>query len=46
MSARGQGKLDLDPGIIASCREAAARIAGQVGDEIAGKTSEIGRAHV
>jgi beta-lysine 5,6-aminomutase alpha subunit len=32
-------KLDLDPGVIASCREAAAQIAGQVGDEIAGKTT-------
>jgi len=32
-------KLDLDPGVIASCRETAAQIAGQVGDEIAGKTT-------
>ena len=32
-------KLDLDPGVIASCREAAAQIAGQVGEEIAGKTT-------
>jgi beta-lysine 5,6-aminomutase alpha subunit len=32
-------KLDLDPGVIASCREAAAQIAGQVRDEIAGKTT-------
>jgi beta-lysine 5,6-aminomutase alpha subunit len=34
-----QRKLDLDPGVIASCREAAKRIAGQVGEEIAGKTT-------
>ncbi len=32
-------KLDLDPGVIASCREAAARITAQVGEEIAGKTT-------
>ncbi len=32
-------KLDLDPGIIADCREAAAQIAGQVGAEIDGKTT-------
>jgi beta-lysine 5,6-aminomutase alpha subunit len=32
-------KLDLDPGVIASCREAAERIARQVGEEIAGKTT-------
>ncbi|HEY3864690.1 MAG TPA: lysine 5,6-aminomutase subunit alpha [Solirubrobacteraceae bacterium] len=32
-------KLDLDPGVIASCREAAARIARGVGEEIAGKTT-------
>jgi beta-lysine 5,6-aminomutase alpha subunit len=32
-------KLNLDPGVIASCREAAAQIAGQVGEEIAGKTT-------
>jgi beta-lysine 5,6-aminomutase alpha subunit len=34
-----QGKLDLDPGVIASCREAATVIAGQVSREIAGKTT-------
>jgi len=34
-----RSKLDLDPGVIASCREAAAQIAGQVGAEIAGKTT-------
>jgi beta-lysine 5,6-aminomutase alpha subunit len=40
MSANGpQGKLDLDPGVVLSCREAAARITAQVGEEIAGKTS-------
>src|SRR5580700_3074954 len=32
-------KLDLDPGVIASCREAASQIAAQVGEEIAGKTT-------
>ena len=40
MSANGpQGKLDLDPGVVLACREAAARITAQVGEEIAGKTS-------
>jgi beta-lysine 5,6-aminomutase alpha subunit len=33
------GKLDLDPGVIAACREAATQIAAQVADEIAGKTT-------
>ena len=32
-------KLDLDPGVIASCRQAAVQIAGQVGEEIAHKTT-------
>jgi beta-lysine 5,6-aminomutase alpha subunit len=32
-------KLDLDPGVIASCRAAAAQIAGQVGEQIARKTT-------
>jgi beta-lysine 5,6-aminomutase alpha subunit len=32
-------KLDLDPGVIASCRQAAAQIAGQVAAAIAGKTT-------
>ncbi len=32
-------KLDLDPGVIDSCRQAAAQIAGQVGEEIARKTT-------
>jgi beta-lysine 5,6-aminomutase alpha subunit len=32
-------KLDLDPGVIAACRAAASQIAGQVADEIAGKTT-------
>jgi len=32
-------KLDLDPGVIASCRQAAVQIAGQVAEEIAGKTT-------
>jgi beta-lysine 5,6-aminomutase alpha subunit len=33
------GKLDLDPGVISSCRAAAAQIAAQVAEEIAGKTT-------
>jgi beta-lysine 5,6-aminomutase alpha subunit len=32
-------KLDLDQGVIASCRQAATQIAAQVGDEIAHKTT-------
>ncbi len=32
-------KLDLDPGVIASCRAAATQIAGQVAAEIDGKTT-------
>ncbi len=32
-------KLDLDPGVIASCRAAATQIAGQVNEEIADKTT-------
>jgi beta-lysine 5,6-aminomutase alpha subunit len=32
-------KLDLDPGVIASCRSAAAHIAGQVSEQIARKTT-------
>jgi beta-lysine 5,6-aminomutase alpha subunit len=32
-------KLDLDPGVIASCRAAASQIAAQVADRIAGKTT-------
>jgi beta-lysine 5,6-aminomutase alpha subunit len=39
MSSPVHSKLDLDPGVIASCRQAAAQIAGQVGEEIAGKTT-------
>jgi beta-lysine 5,6-aminomutase alpha subunit len=34
-----RSKLDLDPGVIASCRAAASQIAGQVNEEIAGKTT-------
>ncbi|HST33266.1 MAG TPA: lysine 5,6-aminomutase subunit alpha, partial [Solirubrobacteraceae bacterium] len=37
--AAARGKLDLDPGVIASCREAASQIAAQVSQEIAGKTT-------
>jgi len=32
-------KLDLDTGVISGCRAAASQIAGQVADEIAGKTT-------
>jgi beta-lysine 5,6-aminomutase alpha subunit len=32
-------KLDLDPGLVAGCRQAAAQIAAQVAQQIAGKTS-------
>ncbi|HUB36992.1 MAG TPA: lysine 5,6-aminomutase subunit alpha [Solirubrobacteraceae bacterium] len=32
-------KLDLDPGVVAACHEAATTIAGQVAQEIAGRTS-------
>jgi beta-lysine 5,6-aminomutase alpha subunit len=32
-------KLDIDPGLVAECRAAASQIAGQVSDEIAGKTT-------
>jgi beta-lysine 5,6-aminomutase alpha subunit len=32
-------KLDLDPGVVAACHEAARTIAGQVAQEIAGRTS-------
>ena len=40
MSGHGpQGKLDLDPGVVLACREAAGRITAQVGEEIASKTS-------
>ncbi len=33
------GKLDLDPGVVAACREAATRIAAQVSEQIAGRTT-------
>jgi beta-lysine 5,6-aminomutase alpha subunit len=39
MSAAPQGKLNLDPGVIAACRQAAAKIAEQVGEQIAGRTT-------
>jgi beta-lysine 5,6-aminomutase alpha subunit len=32
-------KLNIDPGLVASCKAAAAAIAGQVSEEIAGKTT-------
>jgi len=33
------GKLDLDPGIVAACRQAAGQIAEQVAEQIAGRTT-------
>jgi len=39
MSAPAQSKLNLDPGVIAACRQAAARIAEQVSEQIAGRTT-------
>ena len=33
------GKLDLDPGVIAACREAARQIAADVAERIAGRTT-------
>jgi beta-lysine 5,6-aminomutase alpha subunit len=33
------GKLNIDPALVASCRAAASTIAGQVSEEIAGKTT-------
>jgi beta-lysine 5,6-aminomutase alpha subunit len=38
MSA-AQGKLDLDPGVVAACRQAARQIAEQVGERISGRTT-------
>jgi beta-lysine 5,6-aminomutase alpha subunit len=35
----GAGKLDLDPGVVAACRQAAEQIAAQVGEQIAGRTT-------
>jgi beta-lysine 5,6-aminomutase alpha subunit len=34
-----QGKLDLDPGVVAACRQAARRIAEQVCERISGRTT-------
>jgi beta-lysine 5,6-aminomutase alpha subunit len=34
-----RSKLDLDPGVVAACRQAATQIAGQVSEKIAGKTT-------
>jgi beta-lysine 5,6-aminomutase alpha subunit len=33
------GKLDLDPGVVAACRQAAKQIADQVSEQIAGRTT-------
>lgn len=38
-SQAAQGKLDLDPGIVAECRLAAKQIAEQVAEEISGRTT-------
>jgi beta-lysine 5,6-aminomutase alpha subunit len=37
--APAPGKLDLDPGVVAACREAARQIAEQVAERIAGRTT-------
>ena len=34
-----QGKLDLDPGVVAACRQAARQIAEQVAERISGRTT-------
>jgi beta-lysine 5,6-aminomutase alpha subunit len=39
MSPAAQSKLDLDPGVIAACRQAAAKISQQVAEQIAGRTT-------
>ena len=40
MSAGGNhGKLDLDPGVVAACRQAAKQIAEQVSEQIADRTT-------
>ena len=36
---RAHGKLDLDPGVVAACRQAAKQIAEQVSEQIAGRTT-------
>jgi beta-lysine 5,6-aminomutase alpha subunit len=38
-SAPATSKLDLDPGVVAACREAATRIAAQVSEQITGRTT-------
>ena len=38
-ASEGQGKLDLDPGIVAACRQAAKQIADQVSEEVSGRTT-------
>ncbi len=38
-AAGAHGKLDLDPGIVAACRQAARQIAEQVAERIAGRTT-------
>jgi beta-lysine 5,6-aminomutase alpha subunit len=38
MSSSGS-KLDLDPGVVAACRDAATQIAAQVSEQIAGRTT-------
>ena len=39
MSAAGQGKLGLDPGLVTACRQAARQIADGVAERIAGRTT-------
>jgi beta-lysine 5,6-aminomutase alpha subunit len=38
-AAPASSKLDLDPGVVAACREAAAQIAAQVSEQTAGRTT-------
>jgi beta-lysine 5,6-aminomutase alpha subunit len=37
--ANGRSKLDLDPGVVTACRQAARQIADQVAEQIAGRTT-------
>ncbi len=39
MTGAPQNKLDLDPGVVAACRQAAKQIADQVSERIAGRTT-------
>ncbi|MHB8241035.1 MAG: lysine 5,6-aminomutase subunit alpha [Solirubrobacteraceae bacterium] len=39
MSTGSESKLDLDPGVVAACHQAAKQIAAQVSEEISGRTT-------